>query len=56
MRGDGSKCARCYYHAQPMRRIGEPQEIINTMVLLCSPANSYMNGQAILIDGGVSAY
>ena len=40
----------------PMRRIGEPQEIVNTMVLLCSPANSYMNGQAILIDGGVSAY
>jgi NAD(P)-dependent dehydrogenase (short-subunit alcohol dehydrogenase family) len=40
----------------PMRRIGEPQEIVNTMVLLCSPANFYMNGQAILIDGGVSAY
>jgi len=40
----------------PMKRIGEPQEMINAMVLLCSPANSYMNGQAILIDGGVSAY
>ena len=40
----------------PMRRIAEPQEIVNAMVLLCSPANTYMNGQAILIDGGVSAY
>ncbi|MFQ3322846.1 MAG: NAD(P)-dependent dehydrogenase (short-subunit alcohol dehydrogenase family) [Pseudomonadales bacterium] len=39
-----------------MRRIGELQEIVNTMVLLCSPANSYMNGQVILIDGGMSAY
>jgi NAD(P)-dependent dehydrogenase (short-subunit alcohol dehydrogenase family) len=39
----------------PMKRLGLPQEITNAMLLLCSPGNSYMTGQAIAIDGGVSA-
>ena len=40
----------------PMGRLGDPQEMVNAMILLCSPANSYMNGQAIIVDGGVSAF
>ncbi|GAB2707842.1 SDR family NAD(P)-dependent oxidoreductase [Aliiglaciecola aliphaticivorans] len=40
----------------PMRRLGTPQEIVNTMILVLSPGNSYMNGQTIAIDGGVSAW
>ena len=40
----------------PMKRIGQLDEIINAIVLLASPGNTYMNGQAIAIDGGVSAY
>lgn len=39
----------------PMRRLAEPIEIVNTMLLLLSPGNSYMTGQAIAVDGGVSA-
>ncbi len=39
----------------PMKRLGEPQEIVNVMLMLISPANSYMTGQAIAVDGGVSA-
>jgi len=39
----------------PMKRLAEPQEIVNTMLLACSPANSYMTGQAIAIDGGITA-
>lgn len=39
----------------PMKRLGEPEEIVSAMLLLCSPANTYMTGQAIAIDGGVSA-
>ncbi|GAA5316739.1 MAG: glucose 1-dehydrogenase [Candidatus Pelagadaptatus aseana] len=39
----------------PMKRLGETEEITNLMVMLCSPGNSYMTGQAIAIDGGVSA-
>ncbi len=39
----------------PMKRLGEPEEIVSTMLMICSPENSYMNGQAIAVDGGVSA-
>jgi NAD(P)-dependent dehydrogenase (short-subunit alcohol dehydrogenase family) len=40
----------------PMKRLGEPEEIVNVMLLLCSPGNTYMTGQTIAIDGGVSAF
>lgn len=39
----------------PMKRVGNLEEAIAAMIMLVSPANSYMNGQAIAIDGGVSA-
>lgn len=39
----------------PMKRLGQPEEITNVMLMLCSPGNSYMTGQTIAIDGGVSA-
>lgn len=39
----------------PMKRLAEPEEIVNTMVLLLSPGNTYFTGQAIAVDGGVSA-
>lgn len=39
----------------PMRRIAEPEEIVNVMLMLLSPGNTYMTGQAIAVDGGVSA-
>lgn len=40
----------------PMKRLADPQEIVNTMLLLLSPGNSYMNGQTIAVDGGVTAW
>lgn len=42
--------------ASPMKRLGQPQEIVSVMLMLCAAENSYMNGQAIAVDGGVSAY
>jgi len=39
----------------PMGRLGQPEEITNVMLMLSSPGNTYMNGQAICIDGGMSA-
>ena len=38
----------------PLRRIGEPDEIAGAAVFLASPAASFMTGQAIVIDGGVT--
>jgi NAD(P)-dependent dehydrogenase (short-subunit alcohol dehydrogenase family) len=39
----------------PMKRLGEPKEIVAMMLMILSPANTYMTGQCIAIDGGVSA-
>ncbi|MFT7404698.1 SDR family NAD(P)-dependent oxidoreductase [Zhongshania sp.] len=35
-----------------MKRLGQPDEVANTMILLLSPANTYMTGQCIAISGG----
>ena len=38
----------------PLRRIGEPDEIAGAAVYLASRAGSFMTGQALVIDGGVT--
>jgi NAD(P)-dependent dehydrogenase (short-subunit alcohol dehydrogenase family) len=40
--------------ATPLRRIGEPDEIAGAAVFLASSASSFMTGQSIVIDGGVT--
>jgi len=39
----------------PMKRGGRPQEIASVALFLASDAASYVNGQAIAVDGGLSA-
>jgi len=39
----------------PMKRIARVEEIVSVMVMMLSPANTYMNGIAIPVDGGMSA-
>ena len=41
--------------ASPMKRLGTPGETVAVMLMLCARENSYMTGQAIAVDGGVSA-
>ena len=38
----------------PLRRIGEPRDIANGVVYLCSPAGSFLTGKVLEIDGGVT--
>ena len=38
----------------PMGRFGKEEEIAATAVFLCSPLNTYLTGQTVIIDGGVS--
>ena len=41
--------------AIPMQRLARPEEIVQAMLWACSPANSFMTGQAIALDGGLTA-
>ena len=42
-------------HLNPMKRGGAPLEIANAALFLASDEASYVNGQAIVVDGGLSA-
>ncbi len=37
----------------PLGRYGQPKEFANIVVFLCSSANTYITGQAFLVDGGM---
>jgi len=40
----------------PMKRLGQPEEVVAAMLMLLSPRMTYVTGQALAVDGGVSAY
>lgn len=44
-----------YWETIPMQRFGELSEIDGPLLLLASPAGSYITGQTIVVDGGLSA-
>ncbi|QYK41118.1 MAG: SDR family oxidoreductase [Paracoccaceae bacterium] len=39
----------------PLGRIGEPLEVAGQVIAFAAPAGSYMTGQVVFIDGGVTA-
>jgi NAD(P)-dependent dehydrogenase (short-subunit alcohol dehydrogenase family) len=38
----------------PLRRIGEPDEIAGVAVMLAAKAGSFITGQTLFVDGGVT--
>ena len=40
--------------ATPLARIGEPEEIVGAILYLASDASSYVTGEVISIDGGLT--
>jgi NAD(P)-dependent dehydrogenase (short-subunit alcohol dehydrogenase family) len=39
----------------PMKRVGEVDEIVTAILFAADPANSFMTGHALAVDGGVGA-
>ncbi len=45
-----------WYRARtPSGRWGEPEELLGALLLFCSPASDFINGQLLFVDGGLSA-
>lgn len=42
------------YSRTPLGRLGEPTEVSSVVAFLCLPASSYITGQVICVDGGMS--
>lgn len=38
----------------PMKKVGQPQDIANAVLFLASPAASYITGQVLAVDGGMT--
>jgi dehydrogenase/reductase SDR family member 4 len=48
------KILRRFLDGNPLGRIGEPEEIVGTMIYLASDAASYVTGAVISVDGGLT--
>lgn len=55
---DGSFTARglTIINRTPMSRFGRPEELVSTVIYLCSPFSSFVTGAVIAVDGGFNAY
>jgi NAD(P)-dependent dehydrogenase (short-subunit alcohol dehydrogenase family) len=55
MRGGPDESLARLVGSVPMGRVAEPDEIVQAMLWACAPENSFMTGQTITLDGGLSA-
>jgi NAD(P)-dependent dehydrogenase (short-subunit alcohol dehydrogenase family) len=46
---------KAFVAAEPIGRLGEPDEIAAAVLWLCSPAASFVLGHALAVDGGILA-
>lgn len=42
-------------NANPMKRLGEPMEIATAIAWLCTDESSFITGQSVVLDGGLTA-
>ena len=40
----------------PAARFGEPDDLVSTLLWLCSPASRFVTGVVVPVDGGFSAF
>ena len=49
-----NKAADVIKKAIPLKRLGKPEDIAEAVLFLCGPAASYITGQLLTVDGGLS--
>jgi NAD(P)-dependent dehydrogenase (short-subunit alcohol dehydrogenase family) len=40
----------------PMKRFADPEEVVSVVLFLCSDEARYINGETVVVDGGMSGY
>lgn len=58
IKDDGSlnKRGEIIINNTPMNRFGEAEELVGTVLWLCSDASSFVTGTVIPVDGGFNAF
>jgi len=54
--GQNEEFKRRYSSRVPLARMAEAQEMVGALIYLASDASSYVTGQQIVVDGGLSAW
>lgn len=52
--GDYSKLTKQDHSQHPSRRVGKPDDIARACVFLLEPSNDFINGNNLIIDGGMT--
>ena len=45
-----------FEQSTPMARIGEPEDVADVVVFLCSPMARFVTGQTVVVDGGLTLH
>jgi len=54
--GTYTERAQKFVNHTPFGRLGDPEELVGTLVFLLSDASAFINGETIVVDGGFNAY